>query len=122
MDAKLANAVHAAALLDGLAVKSRLTLAAACEGHEILPIKDWVMLTESLQDSRKRSFNVSIQCGFCSPGFIVAGVEYLKNGGKADRKEIKQAISGHLCRCTGYENVYLIYKVAAAKWGRRALA
>ena len=55
----------------------------------------------------------SVQCGFCTPGMIVAGVCYLKNGGKADRLEIKRAISGNLCRCTGYKKIVdAIYKTA----------
>jgi len=101
-------------LLDGKEVKSCLTLAAACDGHEIWTDKGLGLsdrLTARLQEAFVECG--SVQCGFCTPGMIMAGVEYLKNGGKADRKAIKYAISGHLCRCTGYIKIVdAIYKVA----------
>jgi carbon-monoxide dehydrogenase small subunit len=68
-------------------------------------------LTAHLQKSFVESGD--IQCGFCTPGFIVAAVHYLKKGGKADRKAIRRAISGNLCRCTGYVKIVdAIYNVA----------
>lgn len=101
-------------LLDGIAVKSCLTLAAACEGHEIWTNKGLGYadrLASRLQDAFVECG--SVQCGFCTPGFVVVGVDYLKKGGKADRNEIKKAISGNLCRCTGYVKIVdAIYKVA----------
>jgi len=90
-------------LLDGVSVKSCIMLAAACDGHEI-----WTNRGLGYHDriaSRLQKAFVecgAIQCGFCTPGMIVVGVEYLKNGGKADMAEIQKAISGNLCRCTGY--------------------
>lgn len=101
-------------LLDGVAVKSCITLAAACAGHEI-----WTNKGLGYQDriaARLQEAFVecgSVQCGFCSPGMIMAGVDYLKHGGKADRTAIRNAISGNLCRCTGYVKIVdAIYKVA----------
>lgn len=101
-------------LLDGVAVKSCVTLAAACEGHEIWTNKGLGYhdkLTARLQEAFVECG--SIQCGFCSPGMIVAATDYLQHGGKADRTAIRKAISGNLCRCTGYVKIVdAIYKVA----------
>ncbi len=101
-------------LLDGVAVKSCITLAAACAGHEIWTDKG-LGYNDKLAARLQASFVEcgAVQCGFCTPGMIVVGVEYLKNGGKADRKAIKAAIAGNLCRCTGYVKIVdAIYKVA----------
>ena len=101
-------------LLDGVAVKSCVTLAAACDGHEVWTNKGLGYhdrLAARLQEAFVECG--SIQCGFCSPGMIVAGTNYLMHGGKADRVAIRQAISGNLCRCTGYMKIVdAIYKVA----------
>ncbi len=101
-------------LLDGDAVKSCVTLAAACEGHEVWTDKglgENDKLAARLQDAFVECG--SVQCGFCIPGFIVAGVGYLKNIGNPDRKMIRNYVSGNLCRCTGYQKIIdAIEKVA----------
>ncbi len=101
-------------LLDGQAVKSCVTLAAGCEGHEVWTDKglgEQDKLAARLQDAFVECG--SVQCGFCIPGFIVAGVGYLKNIGNPDRKMIRNYVSGNLCRCTGYQKIIdAIEKVA----------
>ena len=101
-------------LLDGVAVKSCITLAAACDGHEVWTNKGLGYadkITARLQEAFVECG--SVQCGFCTPGMIVASTNYLKNGGKADRQAIRKALSGNLCRCTGYVKIVdAIYKVA----------
>jgi possible carbon-monoxide dehydrogenase (acceptor) len=47
----------------------------------------------------------AVQCGFCTPGFILTAVEIVNSGKKYTRDELRKLISGHLCRCTGYENI-----------------
>ena len=47
----------------------------------------------------------AVQCGFCTPGFIMSSVEILESGKRYSRDELKKLLSGHLCRCTGYENI-----------------
>lgn len=93
-------------LLDGLSVKSCVTPACACEGHEV-----WTATGLSLQErigqllrNNFAKYGAS-QCGFCTPGMVVTGVNYLMNGGMADRHAIRAAISGNLCRCTGYQKI-----------------
>jgi carbon-monoxide dehydrogenase small subunit len=101
-------------LIDGVATKSCITLAAACNGHEIWTCKGLGYhdkLVRRLQDAFVECG--SVQCGFCTPGMIIAGTEYLTQGGKPDRAAIRVAISGNLCRCTGYVKIVdAIYKVA----------
>ena len=101
-------------LFDGEAVKSCVTLAAAADGHEIWTDKglgENDKLAARLQDAFVECG--SVQCGFCIPGFIVAGVGYLKNIGDPDRKKIRNYVSGNLCRCTGYVKIIdAIEKVA----------
>lgn len=101
-------------LFDGEPVKSCVTLAAAAAGHEIWTDKglgEQDKLSRRLQDAFVECG--SVQCGFCIPGFIVAGVGYLKNVGTPDRKMIRNYVSGNLCRCTGYVKIIdAIEKVA----------
>ena len=101
-------------LLDGVVVKSCITLAASCAGHEIWTNKGLGYnnrLTARLQEAFVECG--SVQCGFCTPGMIVNGTHYLQNGGKADREAIRRALSGNLCRCTGYVKIVdAIYMVA----------
>ncbi|MDO4582262.1 MAG: (2Fe-2S)-binding protein [Bacillota bacterium] len=102
-------------LLDGVAVKSCLTLAHNCAGHEIWTNKG-LGYNDEITAKLQAAFVEcgSIQCGFCTPGMIVAAKHYLQQGGKADRQAIRKAISGNLCRCTGYKKIIdAIYKVAA---------
>lgn len=94
-----------AVLLDGQPVNSCLVLAVEAEGHEILTI-------EGLSDEGKlhplqQAFvdHGSIQCGFCSPGMILTAKALLDKNPSPGQSEIREAISGNLCRCTGYQKI-----------------
>lgn len=101
-------------LLNGKAVKSCITLAASCEGAVVWTnygLGEHDDLTQKIQAAFVECG--SIQCGFCTPGMIVAAKHYLEHGGIADEAQIRKAISGNLCRCTGYNKIVdAIYKVA----------
>ena len=101
-------------LFDGVAMKSCVTLAASAAGHEIWTDKglgEQDKLAARLQDAFVECG--SVQCGLCIPGFIVAGVGYIKDIGDPDRKSIRKYVSGNLCRCTGYQKIIdAIEKVA----------
>lgn len=101
-------------IFNGKSVKSCITLAAQADGGTVWTNKGLGVvdeLTQKLQEAFVK--HGSIQCGFCTPGMIVAGKQYIDDGGKADREEIKKAISGNLCRCTGYKKIVdAIYDVA----------
>jgi len=103
-------------LVDGVSIKSCIMLAAQVEGKCVLTVKgitynDNDAVGQLLQ--RKFVECGSIQCGYCTPGMVIVGKEYLDNGGAADREAIRRAISGNLCRCTGYMKIVdAIYETA----------
>ena len=103
-------------LVDGVTQKSCITLAKQVEGKSVTTIKG---ITYNDQDVTgqmlQRAFVEcgSIQCGFCTPGMVMASKEYIDNGGIADREAIRHALSGNLCRCTGYVKIIdAVYRVA----------
>lgn len=100
-------------ILDGKAIKSCITLALQANYKEVWTAKGM----EKLELGRKlrESFvnHGAIQCGFCTPGMIITAKNYLDQNPIPDKEEIKKAISGILCRCTGYKKIVdAIYAVA----------
>lgn len=102
------------ALINGEAILSCLTLAIECEEKEILTI-------EGLEDPKTRELdpiqeafieNFGVQCGFCTPGMILAAKALLDKNPDPSSEEIKEGIQGNLCRCTGY--VQIVESIAAA--------
>jgi len=94
-----------AVILDGKAVNSCLTLALQANGKEITTLKG--IGTEEKPHPLQKSFveHGAIQCGFCTPGMIVSAKTLLDQNPKPSREEIREAISGNLCRCTGYKKI-----------------
>jgi 2-furoyl-CoA dehydrogenase 2Fe-2S iron sulfur subunit len=92
--------------LDGRAVRSCLMLAAQAEGCHVQTVES---LAEpegplsALQDAFRRHH--ALQCGFCTPGILMSAGELLADGGAPSRRAIEELLSGHLCRCTGYESI-----------------
>ena len=100
-------------ILDGKAVTSCLILAASVEGHSITTIegigKNGAL--DPIQEAILK--NHALQCGFCTPGFIMSAKALLDENPDATKEEIRRGISGNLCRCTGYEQlVEAIYEAA----------
>ena len=92
-------------LMDGRAVRSCLALAVEADGTEIVTLegantRKW---TQKLQ--KKFHEKNAFQCGFCAPGVILSATELLEKNPKPTTHEIKEAIAGNLCRCTGYEPI-----------------
>ncbi len=93
-------------LVDGVAIDSCIYLAVWAQGRRILTV-------EGLQDKEgalspiQRAFveEAAVQCGFCTPGIIMSAVEIVGSGKRYTREELHRLISGHLCRCTGYQNI-----------------
>ncbi len=103
-------------IVDGKTMKSCLTLAAQVEGKNVTTVKGITYNDADVHGQMlQRAFVEcgSIQCGFCTPGMVMAAKEYIDDGGIADREAIRKAISGNLCRCTGYVKIIdAIYRVA----------
>ena len=94
-----------AVILDGKAVNSCLTLALQANGKEITTLKG--IGTEEKPHPLQKSFveHGAIQCGFCTAGMIVSARALLDQSQRPNREEIREAISGNLCRCTGYKKI-----------------
>ncbi|PKL47984.1 MAG: (2Fe-2S)-binding protein [Candidatus Riflebacteria bacterium HGW-Riflebacteria-2] len=91
-------------LLDNKAVRSCLILAAEIDGHKITTVEG-LCPQEPTPLQKHFARNNAFQCGFCAPGMILAAHELLQNNQKPSREEVQEAISGNLCRCTGYEKI-----------------
>lgn len=91
-------------LLDGKSVRSCLILAIEADGHEITTVEG---LGKNGPTPLQKSFlkHNSFQCGFCAPGMVLAATELLEKNPHPEEEEIKEAIAGNLCRCTGYEPI-----------------
>ncbi|PKM73740.1 MAG: xanthine dehydrogenase [Firmicutes bacterium HGW-Firmicutes-16] len=93
-------------LIDGVAKNSCIYLSVWADGHSILTVEG--LRTEDCElHPIQKAFveEAAIQCGFCTPGLVLTGVELVNSGKKFNREELREQISGHLCRCTGYENI-----------------
>ncbi|QCC50521.1 (2Fe-2S)-binding protein [Halapricum salinum] len=92
-------------LLDGEAVKSCLVPAGKADGATITTVEgiEEGSLGESVQAAFDEAF--ALQCGYCTPGFVLTALAYLEDDPDADREAIRSAVAGNACRCTGYETI-----------------
>jgi carbon-monoxide dehydrogenase small subunit len=105
-------------LVDGLPMRSCLILAPQADGHELLTVEglagagdDMHPLQEAFRDAH------GLQCGFCTPGILMTLKAFLDEHPAPDVQEIREALSGNLCRCTGYQHIVEAVKLAAARMG-----
>jgi aerobic carbon-monoxide dehydrogenase small subunit len=102
-------------LLDGEAVRSCLLFAVQAEGHEVTTIEGLSPSDGSLSPLQEAFRQChGLQCGFCTPGFIVSVTAFLRDHPAPDDTEIREGLSGNLCRCTGYQGIIAAVKMAAA--------
>ena len=93
-------------LIDGEAFNSCIYLAVWAEGKHIRTLEGLLGPNGELSDIQQAFVDeAAIQCGFCTPGFILTAVEILESGKEYTDAELRKLLSGHLCRCTGYENI-----------------
>jgi carbon-monoxide dehydrogenase small subunit len=104
-------------LMDGVPVNSCLVLAAQAHGRRITTIEGLAAGGRLHPVQRAFVEHGAIQCGFCTPGMILSAVALLERKARPSRQEIRQALSGNLCRCTGYQKI--VEAVAAAARRRR---
>src|ERR1700722_1595262 len=92
-------------ILDGRPVRSCLMLAVQAAGHEVTTIEglatdgEMSPLQQAMWDSH------SFQCGFCTPGFVMSATAFLSDPPDADEQQLREALSGNICRCTCYESI-----------------
>ena len=102
-------------LLDGDAVRACLVLAVQADGHEVTTIEaiaspegELSVVQEAFRDCH------GLQCGFCTPGFVMSTTAFLRDNPDPTDDEIREGLSGNLCRCTGYQGILAAVRQAAA--------
>ena len=100
-------------LFDGQPARSCLMFAVQANGHEILTVEGLGTIDElhPIQEAFHEAHGV--QCGFCTPGILTTLVPFLEENPNPDEQEIREAISGNICRCTGYQHIVDAVKIAA---------
>ena len=108
-------------LMDGEPVRSSLVFAVQADGHELTTVEGLAPaagplhpLQEAFRDAH------GLQCGFCTPGFLMTLVPFLRENPAPTEQEIREAISGNLCRCTGYQNIVEAVRLASARMSSAA--
>ena len=103
------------ALLNGESVKSCTLFAVQADGHEITTVQglqtngEWHPMQTAFHEQH------ALQCGYCTPGMILASVSYLKENPNPNEEDIREALEGNYCRCTGYENIVKAVQQAAGQ-------
>jgi len=102
-------------LMDGSLVCACLVLAAQADGHELVTVEG-LGANGSLHPVQEAFVEAgAVQCGFCTPGLVVAVTDLLRRSADPSDDEIREALSGNLCRCTGYAKIFDAVRLAAAR-------
>ena len=101
-------------LLDGEAVRSCLMFAIQTDGHEITTVEGLAPSSGDTLHPLQAAFREAhgLQCGFCTPGVLMTLVPFLRDHPDPDERAIREALSGTLCRCTGYQNIVAAVRLA----------
>lgn len=101
-------------LLDGQAVRSCLLFAVQAQGSDVVTVEGLAADPDELTPVQQAFQDChGLQCGFCTPGFVVSVTAFLAENPDPDDAEIRAALSGNLCRCTGYQGIYAAVRQAA---------
>ena len=105
-------------LLDGDAVRSCLMLAVQADGHDVTTVEGLTPAgagdaLHPLQTAFHETH--ALQCGFCTPGILMTLIPFLQDHPAPDEREIREALAGNLCRCTGYQNIVEAVRLAATR-------
>jgi aerobic carbon-monoxide dehydrogenase small subunit len=100
-------------LMDGVLVCACLVLAAQADGHELVTVEGLAEDGRLHRVQEAFAETGAVQCGFCTPGLIVATADLLARNGEPSEDEIREALSGNLCRCTGYAKIFDVVRLAA---------
>ncbi|GAB4430683.1 MAG: (2Fe-2S)-binding protein [Anaerolineae bacterium] len=103
-------------LFDGQPVRSCIMFAVQANGHELMTVEGLSPDGKTLHPLQQGFWEAhGLQCGYCTPGFLMTLVPFLEENPAPSEEEIREAISGNLCRCTGYQNIVEAVKLAAEK-------
>ncbi len=106
-------------LMDGEAVRSCLILAVQADGHALQTVEGLAPHAERLHPLQEAFRDAhGLQCGFCTPGFLMTIIPFLRENPHPTEPEIREAISGNLCRCTGYQKIVEAVQLAAERMSR----
>jgi carbon-monoxide dehydrogenase small subunit len=100
-------------LLNGRAVKSCTVLAVHADGGEVLTVEGLAKNGELHPIQKAFGDAYGLQCGYCTPGLLISTYELLERNSNPSEKDIRKAIAGNTCRCTGYQNVFKAIRAAA---------
>ncbi|RKX87388.1 MAG: (2Fe-2S)-binding protein [Spirochaetes bacterium] len=100
--------------IDGMSVRSCITFAVEVEGKEVVTLEG---LQENGPTEIQKAFikHNAFQCGFCAPGFVMSATELIEKNPSPGEEEIRHALAGNLCRCTGYQNIVDAMNEVSAK-------
>ena len=101
-------------LLDGESVKSCTLLAVQADGREVTTIEGLAENGQLHKVQQAFHDHHALQCGYCTPGFVMATVSLIAEGAPTGEDEIRHALEGNLCRCTGYQNIVAAVQAAAS--------
>ncbi len=108
-------------LFDGSTARSCLMLAVQAHGHEITTVEGLAPSEDALNPLQEAfRDNHGLQCGFCTPGMLITLTEFLRDNPNPTEQEVRIAISGNLCRCTGYQGIVLAALDAAKRLQAKA--
>jgi carbon-monoxide dehydrogenase small subunit len=106
-------------LFNDSSVRSCIIYAAQADGADILTIEGLAPASGPLHPIQEAFRNKhGLQCGFCTPGFVLVALDFLVDARQPSEEEIREAISGNLCRCTGYQGIVEAIRTADANWER----
>ena len=102
-------------LLDGSLVCACLVLAAQADGHEVVTVEG-LASSDGLHPLQEAFVEAgAVQCGFCTPGLVMAAADLLRRSPDPSEDEIREALSGNVCRCTGYAKIFDAVRLAAER-------
>ena len=103
-------------LMNGEAVRSCLLFAVQADGADLLTVEGLAPNETDLHPIQDAYWEAhGLQCGFCTPGFLITSLAFLRENPAPTEQEIREALSGNLCRCTGYQNIVKAVQIAAEK-------
>jgi aerobic-type carbon monoxide dehydrogenase small subunit (CoxS/CutS family) len=103
-------------LIDGEAVRSCLVFAVQAEGSELTTVEGLTAGNEAMHPLQEAFRDAhGLQCGFCTPGILMSMIPFLRDNPSPDEPQIREALSGNLCRCTGYQNIVEAVQLAAER-------